>query len=156
VSQYDPRDAIKRTTRAMNSYVKKHERPIQLHSDTNVGDVALTSTATEPGVCVILLKSLTEDIRTVVPDDFHPLRTALALQEHVRPDGAVFLGAYELQNTPDSLCLVYGPASLLPEKAERLATLERPALMRRHEQARLGPFAAAPDTTTHSSAPLSA
>lgn len=153
MSQYDPRDAIKRATRSMNSYVKKHERPVQLLTDkANPGDVPLTSVATEPGVCVVLLKSLTEGLSTVVPEDFHALRSADSIQSHVRPDGAVYLGAFELQNTPESLCLVYGPASLLPEKAERLATLERPALMRRHEQARMGPFAATPTPT----APLSA
>jgi hypothetical protein len=150
---YDPRDAIKRATRSMNSYVKKHERPVQLLTDkANPGDAPLTTTATEPGVCVVLLKSITEGLARVVPDDFQSIRSADDIKAHVRPDGAVFLGAYELQNTPESLCLVYGPASLLPEKAERLATLERPALMRRHEQAHLGPFAA----PTQPIAPLSA
>lgn len=151
---YDPRHGIKNAVRAMNTYVKKHERPQLVTGEPkNLPDVGLTNTATEPGVCVVLLKSFTDGVRDVVPDDFHALRTGKQLQEHVRPDGAIYLGAFELQNTPDSVCLVYGPASMQSEKAERLATLERPALMRRHDLAQLGPFAAAPDTST---APLSA
>jgi hypothetical protein len=149
VSKYSPLDAIKRTTRAMNSYMQKHERPaLQLHdTKQDVGDVTLV--ATEPGVCVVLLKSLTEGHK-IVPDDLQTLRTGTAIKNHTRPDGAVYLGAFDLQNTPESTVLVYGPASLAPEKVERLATLERPALMRRHAMADLGPFA------NHSTPPLSA
>lgn len=149
MSKYNPLDGLKNAKRAMDTYVRKHERPVQLVSD-NPGDVPVTSTATDPGVCVVLLKSLTEGLK-VVPDDFLTLTTAEAIKGHVRPDGAVYLGAFDLQNTPESTVLVYGPASMNPEKVERLATLERPALTRRHAQAQLGPFA-----NSTPSAPLSA
>lgn len=145
---YDPRQGIKNAVRAMNTYVKKHERPELITGEPkNLPDVGLASVAQEPAPCVVLLRSFTDGNRDIVPDDFFALRTAKDLQAHVRPDGAIYLGAYELQNTPDSLCMVYGPASMTSEKAERLATLERPALMRRHTQAQLGPFAAAPTPT---------
>lgn len=150
---YDPRSAIRRATRSMNDYVKKHERPIRLVGD---GDATTPiASATEPALCVVLLKALTDGVHSIVPDDFHSLRTADGIKAHVRPDGAVFLGSFELQNAPDSLCLVYGPTGTTLAKAERSATLERPALINRYDRARLGVFGAPPAPLTPP-APLSA
>ena len=80
-----------------------------------------------------------------MPDDFKALpKTSEALKAHVRPDGGVYRGAYELQGTPGSVILMYGPANLTAQRAEKIANMERLALTKRHESFRLGPFSAQP------------
>lgn len=132
---YSPLGAVRRATRAMNSYNTKHaapsERPLTLE------------TTTGPIPCAVLLRSFTEN--GPVPDDFAGIpRSGAAIKEHVRPDGAVFLGAFEVQGDRSSVVLVYGPPTMTTEQAEQVALLERPALAARHESFLLGPFAAHP------------
>jgi hypothetical protein len=82
--------------------------------------------------------------------------SSAALKAHVRADGAVYCGAFELQGHPDSVVIVFGDPALSPRDAERFATLERPALNRRFRDWRLGVFAAPSTATpTHSLPPLS-
>ncbi len=132
---YSPIEGLRRARKAMDSYSQKHtpatERPLTLS----------TNKATLP--CTILLKSFTEG--GPVPDDFKALpRTAAAIKAHVRPDGAVYKGAFELQGTPDSVVLVFGPKNLTAHRAERIAAMERLDLMKRDASYRLGPYAAKP------------
>ncbi len=128
---YSPKDAIRRTTRAMQSFTQKHtpasERPLSL------------STNTQPVPCALYLRSFTEN--GPIPDDFAGLpKTSVALRSHVRPDGAVYKGAFQIQGDKDSVVLVYGPQNLTEKRAEEIANMERLALRRRHERAALGPF----------------
>lgn len=131
---YSPLGALKRTRRAMDSVTAKHtpqsERPLTL------------STTTGPVPCAVLLRSIVE--RGPVPDDFSGFSSAAQIKDHVRPDGAKFIGAYELQGDRTSVVLVYGPPTLDLIAAEKMATMERPALIARHESHLLGPFAARP------------
>jgi hypothetical protein len=92
--------------------------------------------------CCVLLKMLTDG--GPVPDDFTRLTSSSALRDHVRSDGAVYLGAFEVQGKPDSVVLVYGDPSMPVANAERLASLERPSLERRYADWQLGIFASAP------------
>lgn len=131
---YSPIGALKRTRRAMDTVSAKHRPP----ADTPLS----LATTSGPIPCAVLLRSLVE--RGPVPDDFQGLTNAAAIKEHVRPDGASFIGAYELQGDRGSVVLVYGPKTLDMIAAEKLATMERPALIARHETAKLGPFAAKP------------
>lgn len=94
-------------------------------------------------VCV-LLKMLTDD--GPVPDDIKGLLSGTALKNHVRSDGAVFRGAYELQGQPDSVVIVFADPSLSDERCLIMANMERPALERRYTQWTLGPFAHRPIT----------
>lgn len=135
---YDPRKAIHRATRAMDEYVRK--------SGPSVGvtePVYTTKSGIAP-VCV-LLKSITD--RGPCPDDFQTLTSGEQIKRHVRSDGAVFVGAFELQGDRESVVLVYGDPAMKAEQAERLATMERPELIRRQQQHALGPFAAQPTLT---------
>jgi hypothetical protein len=90
--------------------------------------------------CCVLLKMLTDG--GPIPDDFKGLRSSQAIREHVRSDGAVYRGAFELQGRPDSVVLVYGDPTLTDQQAERLSVIERPALERRYSDWTLGPFSA--------------
>lgn len=132
--EYSPLRALNRTRRAMDSVSAKHtpasERPLTLA--TNSGPIP----------CAVLLRSLVE--KGPVPDDFLSLGSALAIREHKRPDGAVYIGAFELQGDRSSVVLVWGPPSMTDEQAEQIATIERKALTARHESFLLGPFAARP------------
>lgn len=69
-----------------------------------------------------------------LPDDLQALeRTGTAIKDHVRGDGGVFLGSYELPHTPSSVVLVWGDPLLDPSAVIRathqfrrdLATVER-------------------------------
>ncbi len=122
----------------MDTYVQKHqpatERPLTL------------TTNTAPIPCAVLLKSFTDG--GPVPDDFKALpKTAAALKAHVRPDGAVYKGAYELAGTPDSVVLMFGPKNLTAHRAERIAAMERLALTKRHQSFTLGQFASQPSSS---------
>lgn len=89
-------------------------------------------------VCV-LLKMLTDD--GPVPDDIRGLFSGPAIKAHVRADGGVFRGAFEVAGRPDSVVLVWADPSLSDERCLIMASMERPALERRYQQWILGPFA---------------
>lgn len=128
----------------MNRFVDKHrpasERPLSLSSH------AL------PIPCAILLRSFTDG--GPVPDDFTGLpKTSAALKAHVRPDGAIYKGAYQSQGVPESVVLVYGPKNLTDARAEEIASIERHALVTRHATAALGSFARHPHRSSTSRPP---
>jgi hypothetical protein len=137
VSKYDPRSAMRPAIKGLRRYVEKHtpasERTLHL------------STADRPTPCAVLLRSLTDN--GPVPDDFTAIpKTAAGFKAHVRPDGAVYKGAFELQGQRGSVVLVWGPADMTVQRAEQVATIERRALEKRHESSTLGVFAANPST----------
>ncbi len=126
----------------MNSFVRKQtpasERPLTLLTND------------QPIPCSVLLRSFVED--GPVPDDFKGLpKTSAAIKAHVRPDGAVYKGSFQLQGAKDSVVLVYGPKNLTEVRAERIASMERLALTRRHESFLLGPFSRNPESSSPSS-----
>lgn len=134
MSRYDPLATVKRVTGLMQQGIRdagEHVIP---------GSQVCPPIAVRPRAasCCVLLKMLTDG--GPVPDDLTMLRSAKELREHVRSDGAVYLGAFEVVGRPDSVVLVYGDHTMTPQGAERLATLERPELERRYAAARLGPF----------------
>ncbi len=98
-------------------------------------------------VCV-LLKMLTDD--GPVPPDIKGLFSATAIKNHVREDGGIFRGAYELPHEPESVVLVWADPSVSDERCLIMANMERPALERRYTQWTLGPFAAVPALSTPS------
>ncbi len=132
---YSPMNAIRRATRSMNKTIAKHtppsERPLTLAAND------------QPVPCAVLLASFTEG--GPVPSDFIALpKTSAALKAHVRPDGAVYKGAFELQGHFGSVVLAYGPKDMTMTRAEQVATIERTVLLKRHEAHALGIFAASP------------
>jgi hypothetical protein len=110
-------------------------------TDSTASERPLTlTTMSGPSPCAVLLRSFTEG--GPVPDDFEGLpKTAEALKSHVRSDGAVYLGAFEVQGDKDSVVLMYGPSNLTETRAEAIANMERLALTNRHAAWALGPFA---------------
>ncbi len=141
-NEYSPLARIKEARKAMDHYVQKHtpsqEKPLTL------------STNEQPIPCAVLLKSFTDG--GPVPDDFKALpKTSTALKAHVRPDGGVYKGAFDLEGGKDSVVLMYGPKNLTPQRAERIAAMERLALTKRHQSFTLGQFAAQPPTPPRAS-----
>lgn len=130
-SKYSPLKAIRRATRSMNSAVQKAE------ASWSVPPIISTTEKSAP--CAVLLKSFTDDV--MLPDDFNSVgKSGAAIKAYVRPDGAVYQGAFQMQGQPDSVVMVWGDPSMEPDEAERIATMERPALLRRYDSAKLGPF----------------
>ncbi len=142
--KYDPRAGIRGATKAMNAFVRKSH-------PTGRRDLTL-STNDQPVPCAVLLKSFVED--GPVPDDFKGLpKSSQSLKDHVRPDGAVYKGAFQLQGTKDSVILMYGPKNLTETRAEQIANMERLALTQRHASFVLGPFAARPEPSSRADRP---
>lgn len=75
-----------------------------------------------------------------VPDDITGLTTGQHLKDHVRADGGIYRGAYEMQGQPDSVVLVYADPRASDHHCEAAATMERPVLTRRFQAWQLGPF----------------
>lgn len=144
---YNPLDSLRSLRSNMQREIAKHESVAIPGTEVK----APLAVVRRPTSCCVLLKALTDG--GPVPADFTALKSAAMLRAHVRSDGAVYLGAFELAGHPDSIVLVYGDPAMRPAAAERLATLERAALQRRHASWQLGPFAShshSPTPTVHS------
>ena len=98
--------------------------------------------------CPILLLAFTER-SPMVPDDFHNVeRSGKGLREYVRPDGGVFLGAFQPAGEKDGVVVVFGDPAMSQGAAQRIALQYRQQLIERYEghcaaQA-LGPFSGLP------------
>lgn len=139
MSEYNPLRSLTRLRKEMQSKIAESG---ELVIPGSTVDQPLISVQRKADVVCVLLKTLTEG--GPIPDDLKGLRTSMAIRAHTRPDGGVYCGAYELQGQPESVVLVYGDPTLTDAQAERCASLERPALARRHSDWKLGPFAASP------------
>ncbi len=148
MATYSPLDAVKRVTGLMQREIRNAGEQVIPGSQV-CPPIAVKSRA---AACCVLLKMLTEG--GPVPDDFTGLTSSRALRDHVRSDGAIYLGAFELQGQPDSVVLVYGDHLMTPAGAERLATLERPELQRRYAAWRLGPFGTVASASPDDADPL--
>ena len=103
-------------------------------------------TAKVPDTCAILLLAFTKGAK-IVPDDFHAVeKTGKGLREYVRPDGGVYLGAFQPVGEPDGVVIVYGDPAMSQRDAQRIATQYRDQLIAKYEGElaldELGPFAA--------------
>lgn len=97
-----------------------------------------------PEPCCILLLAFTKGSR-MVPDDFHNVeKSGAALKRYVRPDGGVFLGAFQAHGESDGVVVVFGDPAMSTGAAQKLAMQYRERLMAQYagEQAmaELGPF----------------
>lgn len=99
-----------------------------------------------PEPCAILLLAFTKGSK-MVPDDFHNVeKTGAALKTYVRPDGGVFLGAFQVASEHDGVVVVFGDPAMSTGAAQKIALHYRARLLEQYagEQAmeQLGPFAA--------------
>ena len=96
--------------------------------------------------CAILLLAFTKGAK-MVPGDFHNVpKTGAALKTYVRPDGGVFLGAFQAHGESDGVIVVFGDPMMSTGAAQKVAMQYRARLREQYagEVAldELGPFAA--------------
>ena len=96
--------------------------------------------------CAVLLLAFTKGAK-MVPDDFHNVeKSSFGLKAYVRPDGGVFLGAFQAHGESDGVIVVFGDPMMSTGAAQKFAMQYRAQLMERYagEVAldELGPFAA--------------
>jgi len=143
MSDYDPKSALKifanhaRAQRAVNRLT------IGASKDPYEGRQKAET------LCVLLASFVNGS--AVLPDDFDTVeKTGKGLKAHVRPDGGVFVGAFELPHDPTSVIVVYGDP-LMDGKEAVYASLSFRRLLRQQleleEKKVLGPFAT-PDPPT--------
>lgn len=105
--QYDPRSAI----RVLQGTIAKQERsrvriPKKGEILTHKGE-AYTPVTRPATFCFLLLAWVAGTCE--LPADFAAVeKTAKGLQAHIRPDGATYLGTFELPNDPASCVVMYG------------------------------------------------
>lgn len=139
---YDPRTAGKLAFNARRA--ARPSAPAAIVDDATT----LTAQSAKAAPCAILLRSLVED--GPMPDDFRALVDKRALKQYVRPDGAVFRGAFEFSGASRALVMVWGDPATPEAVIQRVAELERPALEQRHQAWKLGPFACTRPSTVSS------
>lgn len=129
---YDPRTAGRFAFNARRA--ARPSAPAALLDDATT----LATQSDKASVCAVLLVSFAEDDGPV-PDDFRAIVDKRAIKEYVRPDGAVYRGAFE-SNGVDCV-MVWGDPTTPESVIKRVAELERPALQQRYRAWKLGPFA---------------
>ena len=129
---YDPRTAGKLAFNARRA--ARPSAPAALLDDATT----LATQSDKASVCAVLLMSFSEDDGPV-PDDFRAIVDKRAVKQYVRPDGAVYRGAFE-SNGVDCV-MVWGDPTTPESVIKRVAELERPALQQRYRAWKLGPFA---------------
>jgi len=129
---YDPRTAGRVAFNARRA--ARPSAPAALLDDATT----LATQSDKASVCAVLLMSFSEDDGPV-PDDFRAIVDKRAIKEYVRPDGAVYRGAFE-SNGVDCV-MVWGDPTTPESVIKRVAELERPALQQRYRAWKLGPFA---------------
>jgi len=129
---YDPRTAGRFAFNARRA--ARPSAPAALLDDATT----LATQSDKASVCAVLLVSFSEDDGPV-PDDFRAIVDKRAIKEYVRPDGAVYRGAFE-SNGVDCV-MVWGDPTTPESVIQRVAELERPALQQRYRAWKLGPFA---------------
>ena len=129
---YDPRTAGRFAFNARRA--ARPSAPAALLDDATT----LATQSDKASVCAVLLVSFSENDGPV-PDDFRAIVNKRAIKEYVRPDGAVYRGAFE-SNGVDCV-MVWGDPTTPESVIKRVAELERPALQQRYRAWKLGPFA---------------
>lgn len=129
---YDPRTAGRFAFNARRA--ARPSAPAALLDDATT----LATQSNKAAVCAVLLMSFLEK-NGPVPDDFQAITDKRAIKTYVRPDGAVYRGAFE-SNGVDCV-MVWGDPTTPESVIKRVAELERPALQQRYQAWKLGPFA---------------
>ena len=129
---YDPRTAGRFAFNARRA--ARPSAPAALLDDATT----LATQSDKASVCAVLLVSFLENDGPV-PDDFRAIVDKRAVKQYVRPDGAVYRGAFE-SNGVDCV-MVWGDPTTPESVIQRVAELERPALQQRYRAWKLGPFA---------------
>lgn len=116
---YDPRSALigRRNGILMMERQKRREAVPQGLVDATGESLPSTATETRPATCCVLLLAFMNQ-HPMVPEDFHNVpRTRKGIEEYVRPDGGVYLGAFELPKDPFGTVLVWGDPNMTREQA---------------------------------------
>lgn len=115
---YDPKSAVLGLREGMNALKAKQKRHAIPKGIVGLDGAEISpKIETGPATCCLLLLAFLHK-HPMVPDDFHnvPLSKA-GITEYVRPDGAIYLGTFELPNDPGSAVLVYGDPAMSQAQA---------------------------------------
>jgi hypothetical protein len=141
LSPYDPKSALKLVRDALKA---KPTKPKGLLD--GFGAPTAYEASERPRTFCFLLSAFAGDT-AVMPDDFDTVpKSAKGIKEHVRPDGAVFLGLFETPNGRDQGVVVFGDPlmdlqdAISASLAFRGKVLSQMDTFDRHKN--LGPFAA--------------
>lgn len=115
---YDPRSAFLGMKAGMKALAKKSKKDAPHKGLISVsGEDLVPTVSTGPATCCVLLLAFAKGA-PMVPDDFHNVpRTKEGIEAYVRPDGGIYLGAYELPNDPGGVVLVWGDPAMSQEQA---------------------------------------
>ena len=96
--------------------------------------------------CPVLLLAFTQGAK-IVPDDFHNVeKSGAGLKRYVRPDGGVYLGAFQGKGEDAGVVIVFGDPAMSQGAAQKIAMQYRSQLIAQYEgeqaMSELGPFAA--------------
>ena len=112
----------------------------------DAGGVPIYERPAVPETCCLLLLAFMNG-SNMVPDDFHAIeKSGVGLKAYVRPDGGVYLGAFQAPQEPDGVVIVYGDPAMTTAQAGKIAMHYRARLIEQYEGTQalteLGPFAA--------------
>lgn len=94
------------------------------------------SPSASPAACALLLLAFMNG-SSMVPDDFSAVgKTADELRSYVRPDGGVYLGAFEVVDDPGGVVVVFGDPAMSRAEAQDIALHYRAQLVSRYEESR--------------------
>lgn len=115
---YDPKTAVLGMRDGMKTLAKQAKRTEIPRGIISVSGEQMTPTVSSgPATCCVLLLAFAKNAQ-MVPDDFHNVpRTKEGIEAYVRPDGGIYLGAYELPNDPGGVVLVWGDPAMTQEQA---------------------------------------
>jgi hypothetical protein len=113
--KYDPTSALKAVRDALKQYEPSPARGRLLGPDEKpIGQPIAPAYEMKEGPAVLcfLLREWAEG-QCALPDDFDDLpKSGKALKEHVRPDGGVYLGAFDSQGDPLGVIIMFGDPAL--------------------------------------------
>lgn len=123
---YDPRTAFLGMRTGLKQLTAKAKRADAPRGLVNLsGDITTPAISTGPATCCVLLLAFAKDA-PMVPDDFKNVpRTKDGIANYVRPDGGVYLGAFELPHDPGGVVLVWGDPAMSQEQAVKASLAYR-------------------------------
>lgn len=141
---YDPKSALRLVKDAMRSKPTVEVKGLLKADGKPVYEAAKRADT----LCVLLLGFVHGT--AVLPDDFDTVeRSAKGLKAHVRPDGGVYLGAFQTPHDPAGVVVVYGDPLMEMQDAIRASLVFRKGVQAQMEtfdsHKSLGPFAAQPE-----------
>ena len=126
---YDPKSAVLGMREGMKALAAKQKRSEPPRGIVSMSGEQMTPTvSTGPATCCVLLLAFLHNSK-MVPDDFHNVpRTKAGIEGYVRPDGGIYLGAYELPHDPGGVVLVWGDPAMSQEQAVKASLAYRKKL----------------------------